>query len=76
MQYLQHIRIPCLLVNSKDDSFLSEECYPIELAKSHQHFHLETPEFGGHVGFVSNYKDGSYWSERRAVEFVKGITSK
>ncbi len=76
LQYLQHVRIPCLLVNSKDDSFLSEKCFPIELAKSHQHLHLETPEFGGHVGFVSNYEDGSYWTERRAVEFINRFTAK
>ena len=69
--YLPKIRIPTLLINAADDSFLPQECYPITEARESQHFHLEMPFQGGHVGFVSFTKDKLYWSERRAVEFIE-----
>lgn len=71
LQFLDTIFIPTLLVNAKDDSFLSDKCFPYEIAKKSAHFHLETPQWGGHVGFTgSNYEKGVYWSERRAFEFI------
>lgn len=67
---LPHIRIPTLLVNACDDPFLSPSCYPVELARNHPHFHLETPRSGGHMGFVSFNASKTYWSEQRAVDFL------
>ena len=68
--YLNKIRIPYLIINASDDSFLSEECYPFEEAKNNPLCHLEVPNFGGHVGFYSPDDNGFYWSERRALEFI------
>lgn len=68
--YLQNIAIPTILINAKDDTFLSQKCFPEEVAQNHPYFHLETTKHGGHVGFVSFNKDGSYWSERRALAFI------
>ncbi len=70
LRFLPEIRIPTLLVNSRDDSFLSERCYPFEIAKKHAQFYLETPQNGGHVGFVSFNDNGIYWSEKRALKFI------
>jgi len=69
-QYLQQIEIPTLLVNSEDDTFLSDECYPIEIAKQSKNFFFEMPKYGGHVGFMT-FGGGNYWSEERALEFVR-----
>lgn len=66
-----NIRIPTLIVNAKNDPFLSAECYPVNAARSNGSVFLEMPEYGGHVSFVEFKKDGYYWSERRAVEFVQ-----
>ncbi|MFT5384975.1 MAG: putative alpha/beta-fold hydrolase, partial [Saprospiraceae bacterium] len=49
-QFLKDISIPTLLVNAKDDSFLSAECYPFEEAEALENFFLEVPDKGGHVG--------------------------
>jgi hypothetical protein len=65
------IRVPTLLVNAANDPFLAPSCYPRELAREHPHLTLEVPEHGGHVGFVSFDTDGTYWSERRAVSFLR-----
>lgn len=69
---LQKIRVPTLLINAKDDPFLSPSCYPAAIAATHPSLYLETPDNGGHVGFVST-DPGPYWDERRAVEFVQGV---
>jgi predicted alpha/beta-fold hydrolase len=68
---LSRISIPTLLVNALNDPFLADECYPVELARWHPHLHLETPQSGGHMGFVTFDPDNKYWSERRCAEFVQ-----
>jgi len=69
---IKHIRIPTLLVNALDDPFLGPECYPRGEAMDHDFFYFQAPQYGGHVGFVSFNREGLYWSERRAIEFVTG----
>lgn len=69
--YLQKIQIPALVVNAKDDPFLSDSAYPYDVVKPLDHVYLETPENGGHVGFVSFHADGGYWIEDRVGEFLK-----
>ena len=67
---LKDIHVPTLLINSADDPFLAQECYPTAEARKSEYFHFEMPAYGGHVGFVSSTKDKTYWSERRALEFI------
>lgn len=71
-QFIGKIKRPCLLVNALDDTFLSTQCYPRDEARSMPNFYLETPRFGGHVGFAGpSLRRGSYWSEERALAFVE-----
>ncbi|TRX52406.1 alpha/beta fold hydrolase [Fulvivirga sp. M361] len=71
--YLDNIQLPTLIVNAVNDPFLSEECYPKEQLKSHAYVTLETPDYGGHVGFTNINKNGLYWSEQRALDFVGSL---
>ena len=71
LYFLDTIKTPTLIVNALNDPFLPNECYPIERLKEHTFIWLETPAHGGHVGFMPAAKDGSYWTERRAYEFIK-----
>jgi len=68
-QYIPFIRIPTLILNALNDPFLPAECYPYDIAKTHNHVHLETPARGGHVGFSLAGKAES-WMEVRAFEFI------
>jgi len=68
-QFLKHIAIPTLLVSAANDPILGPACYPSADAQESQHFFLEVPKAGGHVGF---YAPGEYWSETRAAEFLSG----
>lgn len=72
--FLKNIKVPTLIVNAINDPFLPESCYPIDLLKEHKYIWLETPTHGGHVGFMPAARDGSYWSDRRAFEFIKQWT--
>ena len=67
---LPQLRHPALVVNARDDSFLAERCYPVELARKHPFLHLEVPDYGGHCGWVERNPGGDYYADRRATEFA------
>lgn len=71
--FIAGIRIPTLLVNTLNDPILTPACMPVELARSHPHFHFEMPEQGGHCGFETREKNEFSWSELRALEFIEGV---
>lgn len=71
LQFVPHIRVPTLIVNARNDPFLSPECYPVKEAEENSRITLEMPFSGGHVGFVAFNENGEYWSEKRALAFLK-----
>jgi len=69
--FLEGIRKPVLILSAKDDPFLAPSCYPVDLAARSDHVHLESPERGGHVGFMDRLgSDADLWAERRTVSFL------
>ncbi|QQD24579.1 alpha/beta fold hydrolase [Venatoribacter cucullus] len=70
LNYLAELKVPTLLVNARNDPFLSAACFPQQLAQQHEFLHLEIPASGGHVGFIRRSKDQTYWMELRALEFI------
>jgi predicted alpha/beta-fold hydrolase len=70
-QFISEIKIPTLMVNACNDPFIADGCYPINEASSSKYVYLEMPKSGGHVGFIQFKKDKCYWSEERAIEFLK-----
>lgn len=72
IRFIERINIPTLLVNAKNDPFLSPECYPHDKLKNHPFVIFESPDRGGHVGFSQNNKNGLYWSEERTLNFFSG----
>ena len=70
--YLKFIETPTLLITSKDDPFLGEECYPIKEAKASKNFYLEITKYGGHVGFIATFlHHQNRWLENRILNFIK-----
>ncbi len=69
LQFLHNIKIPTLLINAQNDSFLSPKCFPIEKAKANKSLFLEMPKYGGHVGFYD--KNNVYYNEWRSIDFVE-----
>ncbi|PQJ80854.1 YheT family hydrolase [Polaribacter porphyrae] len=70
--YLLKIKKPTLLINAKDDSFLSKECYPYNEAENSEFFFFEETKYGGHVGFMTSFKPKeNTWLEHRIERFIK-----
>ena len=67
--WLTKIAIPTLMISARNDPFLAPECFPEREAAANANLFLETPAYGGHVGFVKFSRDGLYWSERRIAAF-------
>ncbi|WP_080057548.1 YheT family hydrolase [Spirosoma aerolatum] len=72
LQFIPNIAIPTLIINAKNDPFLSPECFPESLARELPNVWMEFPEQGGHCGFPDRHSSlqGTYWSEKRALEFL------
>ena len=70
--FLETIVTPTLIVNAQNDPFLSKECFPTEINNSFVQF--ETPSRGGHVGFSQFKRNGLYWSEERALDFIQSCS--
>ena len=68
LQFLPNIQIPVFILNAANDTFLSSDCYPMQLALKMRNLHLEIPNYGGHVGFHLTNK--LYYSEARSLEFL------
>jgi hypothetical protein len=75
-QYLSGIRVPTLLIHSKDDPFMTPVAIPgkEELSDS---VILELTDRGGHVGFVGGIVPwkAEYWLEKKIVEFIESNLS-
>ncbi len=70
--FLKDIAIPTLLINARDDPFLTPDCFPFKNAQRNSCLYLEMPKYGGHVGFTKqlNLKQ-DFWHEERIVCFCK-----
>lgn len=72
--HLHGIDIPTLIVNAENDPFLEEACYPYKECENLNRLYLETPEYGGHVGFSVRKSEFSYM-EIRAFDFINNIVN-
>ncbi|WP_027179897.1 YheT family hydrolase [Maridesulfovibrio bastinii] len=69
-QFLSNIKTPTLILNSKDDPFLDDSCYPTSEAIANSNVFLQIPLYGGHVGFAQWPMETQFWSEKRAIRFL------
>ncbi|WP_339839461.1 alpha/beta fold hydrolase [uncultured Flavobacterium sp.] len=69
---MEKINKPVLVINSLDDPFLGEGCFPVKLAEKNSFFHLETPKYGGHCAYPMKNSVYSY-AEIRAFDFFKSL---
>lgn len=70
LQFLPGISIPAMIINARNDPFLSARCFPA--ATDYQNPQVQTayPMQGGHVGFAQFGSKGLYWSELKTLEFL------
>ncbi|MGL5542412.1 MAG: YheT family hydrolase [Fusobacteriaceae bacterium] len=70
--YLHKITIPTLIITPLDDPIMGKECYPVEECKKNPYLTLETPKYGGHIGFAT-LKNFPYWQEIRIYNFFENL---
>ncbi|MCC5937217.1 MAG: alpha/beta fold hydrolase [Lunatimonas sp.] len=68
--FLEGIAIPVLILNARNDPFLSESCFPERLGETLSGVYMEFPTTGGHVGFSPRRVGFPFWSEKRAFDFI------
>ena len=76
-QFLKHIATPTLIIQSRDDPFMTPEVIPSARELSGQVI-LELAEHGGHVGFVGGAWPwrARYWLEDRIPAFLEDFLEK
>ena len=68
-QFLDAIRVPSLVVQAKDDSFIPFECFAHPAFRTNPHLQLLATEHGGHVGFIARGQP-RLWMESVIVEWI------
>lgn len=70
--FLRHITVPTLLIQARDDPFMSPDVIPPPEETS-AWMELEITARGGHVGFIQGMFPGQadYWLEHRIPEFLQ-----
>lgn len=71
--FIETIRVPTLIINAQDDPFLSLQCFPIQECAANGFVELKTPKYGGHVGFIKDFKMKSTYAEESVVEFLQKL---
>lgn len=74
---LDRIRVPTLLLQSRDDPFVPAVAIPEATVASSPSLHGGIVDAGGHVGFVSGASPlrPRFWAERSAARFVAALAA-
>jgi predicted alpha/beta-fold hydrolase len=63
------IRVPTLLIQAKDDSFIPFGIFSHPAIAANPHITLLATEYGGHLGFISK-RAPRFWVDQAALEFI------
>ena len=77
LRVVDRIRVPTLVISSKDDPFVPPEQFQDAAIEQNPAVTVSVTTFGGHCGFVSAATTGfdGYWAEQVAVEFARSRTA-
>ncbi|MFM8348787.1 MAG: alpha/beta hydrolase, partial [Bacteroidota bacterium] len=71
LNFLDRITTPTLVINAKNDPFLTPGCSPEMAYDGHPFVRFLTPDHGGHVGFYQS--GGRYWSEKVTIDYFNNL---
>lgn len=69
---LDRIRVPTLLIQAKDDTYIPFECYNHPAIAGNPNISLLATEHGGHLGFL-NRRGQRFWLDEAAIHFLKSL---
>jgi predicted alpha/beta-fold hydrolase len=70
--YLGRIRVPTLLIQSKDDTFIPFEMFRHPAIGSNPFLRLIATEHGGHLGFLAR-RGARFWLDEVAIDFLLSV---
>lgn len=72
-KWVQKIRVPTVMITSKDDPFVDWEEYVDAKISSSIHFHLEN--YGGHLGYISRKtpRGNQRWLDYVVMEYIEAL---
>ena len=75
VRMIDRISVPTLIIHAKDDPIIPFAPLERPEVKVNPNVSVLAPKHGGHVGFISGNAEGEkrFWSEVKAIEFVKLI---
>lgn len=73
-QFIPGIQVPTLILNALNDPFLPHPCYPYAESEANPNVSLETPKYGGHVGFATDLRmRAPFWHEQRILNHFERV---
>jgi predicted alpha/beta-fold hydrolase len=73
--YLGGVRVPALLIQAKDDTFVPFAIYQSTAVRSNPWIELMATEHGGHLGFIARGPN-RLWSDEAIMEWIAGTIVK
>ena len=70
--YLAGLRVPALLIQAKDDTFVPFAIYESAAVRSNPWIRLMATEHGGHLGFIGRAPH-RLWSDEAIMEWIAGV---
>jgi predicted alpha/beta-fold hydrolase len=69
IRFLPRIRIPTLLIQAKDDTFIPFSSFSDPVFQTNKCLELNAQDHGGHVGFLSKYPP-RFWLDQTVVAWI------
>ena len=73
--FLADIRVPTLLIQAKDDTFIPFSIYSHGALKSNPHLRLMATEYGGHIGYLAR-RGQRFWADDAVLHFLGNCVSR
>src|SRR5262249_53947482 len=68
--YLDAIRVPVLLIQAKDDTFIPFDIFRSDPVRGNSRIELLATEHGGHLGFIGR-KHQRFWADRAIIRWIQ-----
>jgi predicted alpha/beta-fold hydrolase len=72
VRFLERIKIPGLLIQAEDDSFVPFACFDHPALREHPHLRLISTRYGGHLGFVSKAAP-RFWVDQTVTKWMLSV---
>ncbi len=73
--FLAGLRVPALLIQAKDDTFVPFEVYESAAVRANPRIQVMATEHGGHLGFIGR-RPNRLWLDEVIMEWIAGVVAK